>query len=49
MPKSYGQKLKILYLAQLLYERTDEQHPISTAEIISYLNTQGIRRAKNGQ
>ena len=43
MPKSYGQKLKILYLAQLLYERTDEQHPISTAEIISYLNTQGIR------
>ena len=42
MPKSYGQKLKILYLAQFLSERTDEQHPVSTAEIIAYLETQGI-------
>lgn len=42
MPKSYGQKLKILYIARLLTEHTDEEHPVSTAEIISYLETQGI-------
>lgn len=42
MPKSYGQKLKILYLAQLLLERSDESHPITTKEIIDYLAAQGI-------
>ncbi len=42
MPKSYGQKLKILYIARLLSEHTDEQHPVSTQEIISYLEAQGI-------
>lgn len=43
MPKSYGQKLKILYLAQLLLERSDENHPITTKEMIRYLESQGIR------
>lgn len=43
MPKSSGQKLKILYLAQLLLERSDEKHPITTKEMIDYLETQGIR------
>lgn len=42
MPKSYGQKLKILYLAQLLLERSDEKHPLTTREIIDYLAAQGI-------
>lgn len=43
MPKSYGQKLKILYLAQLLFERSDESHPLTTKEMIDYLSAQGIR------
>lgn len=42
MPKSYGQKLKILYLAQMLLERSDEAHPITTREMIDYLAAQGI-------
>lgn len=42
MPKSYGQKLKILYLAQLLLERSDEEHPLTTREMIDYLAAQGI-------
>lgn len=42
MPKSYGQKLKILYLAQLLCARSDESHPLTTKEIIDYLAAQGI-------
>ena len=42
MPRSYGQKLKILYLAQLLMERSDEAHPITTKEMIDYLAAQGI-------
>lgn len=42
MPKSYGQKLKILYLAQLLCARSDESHPLTTKEIIDYLAVQGI-------
>ena len=42
MPKSYGQKLKIIYLAQLLLERSDETHPLTTKEMIDYLAAQGI-------
>lgn len=42
MPKSSGQKLKILYLARLLLERSDEKHPITTREMIAYLEAQGI-------
>lgn len=42
MSKSYGQKLKILYLAQLLMERSDEKHPLTTKDIIRYLESQGI-------
>ena len=29
MPKSFNQKLKILYLMDVLLERTDEEHPIT--------------------
>lgn len=42
MAKSAGQKLKLLYIIQFLSENTDETHPVSTAEIISYLETNGI-------
>lgn len=42
MPKSYGQKLKILYLAQLFCEQSDEAHPLTTKAIIDYLAAQGI-------
>lgn len=42
MPKSSGQKSKILYVAQLLLEQSDEAHPLTTGEIIDYLSVQGI-------
>lgn len=42
MPKSAGQKLKLLYLVKYLTENTDENHPASTAALISYLDSQGI-------
>lgn len=42
MPKSYNQKLKILYIAQMLMEQSDEEHPLSTPEIIAVLAQQGI-------
>lgn len=42
MAKSAGQKLKLLYIVRLLTERTDENHPVSTADIIAYLEANGI-------
>lgn len=42
MAKSEGQKLKILYLLKFLSERTDEQHAVSTPEIVEYLAKEGI-------
>lgn len=42
MAKSAGQKLKLLYIIKLLAENTDENHPVSTADIISYLESKGI-------
>ena len=42
MAKSSGQKLKLLYIVKLLEENTDEAHPLSTAEIIAYLEANGI-------
>lgn len=42
MAKSAGQKLKLLYIIKLLSEKTDENHPVSTAEIIAYLEANGI-------
>lgn len=43
MAKSYRQKLKILYILQLLYERTDEAHAVTTKEIIDYLAQNDIK------
>ena len=42
MGKSKFQKLKILYIMQMLMENTDEEHAISTADIIKGLKAQGI-------
>ena len=41
--RSEKQKQKLLYMAQLLYERTDEDHPVTTQEVIDYLEANGIR------
>ena len=35
MAKLEKQKQKILFLMQLLLERTDEEHPVTMAEIIA--------------
>ena len=38
MPKSYGQKLKLICLAKIFHELTDEEHPLSIKEIADILN-----------
>ena len=42
MPKSFHQKLKILYLMRAFMERTDENHPMTVQDMLSYLNGLGI-------
>lgn len=42
MPKSFQQKLKILYLMRAFSEKTDEAHPMSVRDLISYLEGLGI-------
>lgn len=42
MARTSGQKLKLLYLAKILAEDTDEEHPISTQELINRLERLGI-------
>lgn len=42
MPKTEKQKLKLLYIMQLLTEKTDENHMVTTQEIIQYLAAQEI-------
>ena len=41
MPKSFNQKLKILYLMDVLLERTDEEHPITAKDMAQYLRGYG--------
>lgn len=43
MAKSEKQKQKLLYLMQYLMEKTDENHAATTADLISYLDQNGIR------
>ncbi len=45
MPKDRNQKLKILYIARLLMEETDEEHTLNTEEIIARLAEYGITAA----
>lgn len=42
MAKSSNQKLKLLYIMKLLYEYTDEEHMLTTNEIIAHLAKYGI-------
>lgn len=42
MAKSSNQKLKVLYLAKILLERTDEENALSLAEIIEALSEYGV-------
>ena len=42
MPKSANQKLKLLYIMQLLIEKSDELHPVSMNEIIAHLEANAI-------
>ena len=43
MPRTSGQKLKILYLYRILSEQTDEDHPMTIREMIGRLSEFGIR------
>jgi len=42
MPKSSGQKKKLLLIRDLLLERTDEKHSVQMSEIIKYLNQNDV-------
>lgn len=42
MPKDNKQKIKLLYLMEILRQDTDEEHPISTSQICKRLAEQGI-------
>lgn len=43
MAKSSNQKSKILYLIKILWEQSDEEHPLNAAELIEKLGEYGIR------
>ena len=42
MPKSSNQKLKLLYLMQMLLERSDENHPLTVQDMIDTLSLHDI-------
>ena len=42
MAKSSKQKLKLLYLLRFLMQYSDEEHPLSTAQLIAELAENGI-------
>lgn len=42
MPKASNQKLKLLYIIKILSEDSDENHPVSTQELIDRLNAYDI-------
>ena len=42
MAKSSGQKLKTLYVLRYLYRESDSDHPVTMADIIKFLDSQGI-------
>lgn len=43
MPKSANQKQKLLYLIEYLKKNTDDTHVVSTAQIIDYMASNGIK------
>lgn len=46
MPKAYNQKIKLLYLMDLLDRQTDTGHTITMKEILSALEANGIQAAR---
>ena len=42
MAKSEGQKLKLLYIKQLLEDQSDEEHPLTTQQILDHLAARDI-------
>ncbi len=42
MPRSANQKMKLLYLADILRRESDEQHPLALKDIIAMLEERGI-------
>lgn len=43
MAKSSNQTLKLLYLQNFLLQKTDDEHGVTTSEIIAELKRYGIR------
>lgn len=43
MAKAFNQKMKILYLIQMLMQNTDAEHVMNMQEIIAYLDEKGIK------
>ena len=43
MSREQNQKMKIICIAQILMEQTDEEHPVTTREILLRLEERGIR------
>ena len=43
MAGSENQKLKLLHLYKILLEETDEEHPLTTPQILERLAAKGIR------
>lgn len=48
MPKGLGQKRKLLELARILLKNTDEEHSMSTAQLIEALGQRGIEAERKG-
>ena len=42
MPRSTGQKLKLLYLRDFLQQNTDEQHTVTVRQMIAHLEGRGV-------
>ena len=42
MPRSFNQKLKILYVKKVLEEKSDRDHPMQVRDIIANLQAYGI-------
>lgn len=42
MARTEGQKLKLLYLTEIFRKYSDEEHPLTTPQIIEYLEKHGI-------
>ena len=42
MARSANQKLKLLLLRQYLERNSDEAHPVTTAQLLEYLASEGI-------